>query len=106
MKLIRAESIESTITSEQRQIKRGDTFNFLTGEYLCDSVSGDPNEVVAVVHFNQTETLKITNAQTDDGTPWQLDCNGATYQTIEITRGSYARFWDFIRCIRSITANE
>ena len=94
MKIIKAESIRSTRTSEKREIRRGELLNF--------STNGDPGDVVAVAYFNETETLEFENAKTDDGSPWEIEHEGATYQTIEITGGSSPGVWRFIKCIRSI----
>jgi hypothetical protein len=98
MKIIKAESIRSMRTSEKREIRRGELLNF--------STNGDPHDLVAVAFFNQTETLEFENAETDDGNPWQIEHEGATYETIEMTRGSSPGVWRFIKCIRSIPTHE
>ena len=98
MKIIKAESIKSTMTREKREFRRGELLNF--------STNGDPLDLVAVVFFNQTETLEFENAKTDDGSPWEIEHEGATYQTIEMTSGSSPGAWSFIKCIRSIPTHE
>ena len=102
MKIIKAESIKSTRTSEKREIRRGELFNFQTCQYPPSVGGGNPGDVVAVAYFNETETLEFENAKTDDGSPWEIKHEGATYQTIEMTRGSSPGVWIFIKCIRSI----
>jgi hypothetical protein len=94
MKIIKAESIKSTMTREKREFRRGELLNF--------SSNGDPDDVVAVAYFNETETLEIENAKTDVGSPWEIEHNGVTYQTIEMIHGSFPWVWSFIKCARSI----
>jgi hypothetical protein len=98
MKIIKSESIKSTMTSEKREIRRGELLNF--------STNGDPDDLVSVAFFNGTDTLEFENAKTDDGSPWEIEHEGATYQTIEMTRGSSPGVWRFIKCIRSIPTHE
>jgi hypothetical protein len=94
MKIIKAESIKSTMTREKREFRRGELLNF--------SSNGDPDDVVAVAYFNETETLEIENAKTDVGSPWEIEHNGVTYRTIEMIHGSFPWVWSFIKCARSI----
>ena len=81
-------------TSEKREIRRGELLNF--------STNGDPFDLVAVALFNGTETLEFENAKTDDGSPWEIEHEVATYQTIEMTRELSPGVWSLIKCIRSI----
>ena len=106
MKIIKADSIKSTMTREKREIRRGDFFNFQTCQYHPSVGPGDPDDVVSVAFFNQTETLEIENAKTDVGSPWEIEHNGVTYHTIEMIHGSFPWVWSFIKCIRSIPTHE
>lgn len=65
MKLLHAGNITTTTRYETKDVRRGDLFNWVTGEYPPDVGDGDPDDVVARIYYDGTETLEIENATTD-----------------------------------------
>ena len=102
MNLIRAKKTRVTTESEQHEIRRGSTFNFVTGSYPPDVGDGPPEEVISLVCYNPTETLELENAFTDGGDHWKLTHKGETYHVTEFRGGSTPGFFEYIKCVRSI----
>lgn len=102
MNLIRAKKIRATTESEQHEIRRGSTFNFVTGSYPPDVGDGPPEEVIGLVFYNATETLELEDAFTDGDDVWTLTYKGETYRVTVLTRGSNDGFFEYIKCVRAI----
>ena len=102
MNLIRAKKTRVTTESEQHEIRRGSTFNFVTGSYPPDVGDGPEEEVVIVIRYNPIETLELEQAFTDGDDHWTLTHKGETYEVTELRRGSNPGFFEYIKCVRSI----
>ena len=104
MNLIRAKKTRVTTESEQHEITRCDTFDWITGSYPPDVGDGPLEEVVGVVRFNTTQTIELEYALTDGGDPWTLTLEGETFHVTELRRGSNPKFFEYIKCVRSINS--
>jgi hypothetical protein len=102
MKLLHAANITATTKHESKDVRRGDLFNWITGEYPPDVGDGPPEEIVSRVHDNGTETLEIEDAATDMNDLAELEHNGRKYRITEAKRSRQYGFWDSLKCVRAL----
>lgn len=103
MKLLHAQTIDSTLIRETIAIRRGDLINPFTGELPPDVGDGPLNEIIRMDHYDGMETLEIQDAATDMNDLNELEINGKKYRIIESKRSRQYRFWDFTKCERYLT---
>jgi hypothetical protein len=102
MKLLHAANITVTKKRDSAELRRGDIFNLLTGEYPPDVGDGDPDEIISRVTYNEMETMELEDAATDMNDLDVLVYRGKRYHIIEARRSRPYGFWDFIKCTRQL----
>jgi len=76
--------------------------NPFTG-HIPESVGDGPlDEIVSIVHYNQTQTLCIEDCTTDMNDLDEVVHYGKRWKVIESRQSRQYGFWDFIKCIRSV----
>lgn len=101
MKLIHAANIATTIKAESKDLRRGELYDWITGEYPPDVGDGPLDDIVGRVHYNETETLEIEDAVTDMDGIDELEHNGCKYRIVEAKRSRQDGFWDSLKCVRA-----
>jgi hypothetical protein len=102
MKLLHAASITATTNHETMDVRRGDLFNWITGQYPPNVGDGPLEEIIARTYYNGTETLEIEDAATDMNNLDELEHNGRKYRIVEAKRSRQYGFWDSLKCVRSM----
>lgn len=97
MKLLHAQTIDSTLIRETIETPRGDLINPFTGELPSGVGDGPLNEIIRMDHYDGMEVLEIQDAATDMD---ELETNGKKYRIIESKRSQQYGFWDWIKCER------